>query len=195
MSRINGIYKDTYPHKAGNTEQGFIYTSKGEIIKPMITEMGRVSYGNTQVTGHEFKEWYHSHPGGGAIPSLGDLKALAIRYQQGHIKSNDFTYGVVSYYGCLSIMISSPNDFAAFAAKLRNNDFDSYWNTNINNGVAVTSFEVKIVQLLQFLQERNAGLSILFRPMQDEDLDNNNENWKAKEIGTSNQLIDTNCNN
>ena len=69
---------DTYPYKAGNTEQGFIYTSKGEIIKPIITEMGRVSYANTQVTGHEFKEWYHSHPGE-AIPSLGFGYSLSTR--------------------------------------------------------------------------------------------------------------------
>ena len=65
-------------------------------------------------------EWYHSHPTGSMITSWADLKALAIRYQQGYVKSENFTYGIVSTFGCLSIMITSPVDFNAFATKVRN---------------------------------------------------------------------------
>ena len=42
----------------------------------------------------------HSHPTGSMITSWADLKALAIRYQQGYVKSENFTYGVVSEFGC-----------------------------------------------------------------------------------------------
>ena len=59
-------------------------------------------------------EWYHSHPTGSMITSWADLKALAIRYQQGYVKSENFTYGVVSEFGCMSIMITSPTDFNNF---------------------------------------------------------------------------------
>ena len=194
VSRINEIYKKTYPHKAGNTEQGFIYTSKGVIIHPTFTDMGSVKYTNAQVAGHEFKEWYHSHPGGGgAIPSLGDLKALSLRYQQGYIKSNDFTYGVVSYYGCLSIMISSSKDFTTFAEKVRNKEFDNEWNRDIDNGKSVSRFEIKIEQVMSFFTKHKAGLSVMFRPMQDEHIDNNFENWIAKDLNENNELIDKDC--
>ena len=186
--------KKTYPHKAGNTEQGFIYTSKGVIIHPTFTDMGSVKYTYAQVAGHEFKEWYHSHPGGGAtIPSLGDLKALSLRYQQGHIKSDDFTYGVVSYYGCLSIMISSPKDFTTFAEKVRNKEFDDEWNRDIDNGKSVSRFEIKIQQVMSFFTKHKAGLSVMFRPMQDEHIDNNFENWIAKDLNENNELIDKDC--
>ena len=194
VSRINEIYKKTYPHKAGNTEQGFIYTSKGVIIHPTFTDMGSVKYTNAQVADHEFKEWYHSHPGGGgAIPSLGDLKALSLRYQQGYIKSNDFTYGVVSYYGCLSIMISSSKDFTTFAEKVRNKEFDNEWNRDIDNGKSVSRFEIKIEQVMSFFTKHKAGLSVMFRPMQDEHIDNNFENWIAKDLNENNKLIDKDC--
>lgn len=193
-SRINDLYKKTYPHKAGNTEQGFIYTSTGEVIYPAITSMGHVSFTNTQVTGTEFLEWYHSHPGGGgAIPSLGDLKALSIRYQQGYIKSDEFTYGVVSQYGCLSIMITSPEDFAIFAEKIRNKEFENEWKNDIDNGKSVPSFETKIQEVMTFFDVHKAGLSIMFRPMQDEDINNNFENWKAKDLDENNKLTDKDC--
>lgn len=46
-------------------------------------------------------EWYHSHPTGSMITSWADLKALAIRYQQGYVKSENFTYGVVGSVRCV----------------------------------------------------------------------------------------------
>lgn len=192
---VNEIYGLTYPHKAGNTEQGFIVTSTGEIIRPNIKDTGSVLFENTQIAGRQFVSWYHSHPGGGsAITSLGDLKTLATRYQQGYITSKNFTYGVVSYYGCLSIMISSSADFAKFATKLKNLEFDDYWNKNIDNGSSVSSYGVKMKQLVDFFNNKQAGLSVFFRPMQDENLSNNKEDWKAKDLDDSNQLIDINCN-
>ena len=53
---------------------------------------------------------------------MGRFKALAIRYQQGYVKSENFTYGVVSEFGCMSIMITSPTDFNTFATKVRNGE-------------------------------------------------------------------------
>lgn len=194
VSRINEIYKKTFPHKAGNTEQGFIYTSAGETIHPTISDMGTIKFTNDLIGNNTFEEWYHSHPGGGsAIPSLADLKALAIRYRQGHIKSTNFTYGVVSQWGCLSIMISSFKDFTTFTKEIGEGKFDDSWNVSINDGIKVPNFETKIEKVISFFNDNNAGLSVMFRPMQDDDVDNNSENWIAKDLNEKKELIDKNC--
>ena len=75
-------------------EQGFIQTSDGQTIFPNVQESGSAKFTNDQIAGKEIMEWYHSHPTGSMITSWADLKALAIRYQQGYVKSENFTYGV-----------------------------------------------------------------------------------------------------
>lgn len=37
------------------------------------------------------------------------------------------------------------------------------------------------------------GLSVMFRPMQDEHIDNNFENWITKDLNENNELIDKDC--
>lgn len=195
VNRVNEAYKKTFPHKAGNTEQGFILTSTGQTIYPEISDMGSVKFTNQQIGSSEFMAWYHSHPAGGAaIPSIADLKALAIRYQQAHIKSEKFTYGVISEHGCLSIIITAPDDFDKFATIIKNKELDDEWNKNINNGMSGASYETKIIQFIHFLLDNHSGLSITFRSMQDQDVNNNNENWRYKELSEKDQLINADCN-
>lgn len=201
VSRIDGLYKKSYPFMAGDSEQGFIYTSKDKIIYPASSAMKQVKFTNDQVRGHEFEEWYHSHPTGAAIPSLADLKALATRYRQGHIKSVNFTYGVISEYGCLSIMISSFDNFTTFAKDIYESKFDDCWNStiNINTEEKVPDFQVKVQRIISFFKANNAGLSVMFRPMQyekDDENDNYNykfKNWIPKDVD-GNELIDKKCN-
>lgn len=196
VNRVNETYKKTFPHKAGNTEQGFILTSTGQTIYPEISDMGRVKFTNQQIGSSEFMAWYHSHPtGGAAIPSIADLKALAIRYQQTHIKSDKFSYGIISEHGCLSITITSPIDFDKFATKIRNKELDNYWDKNINNGQSRTSYETMITLFIKFINEYQSGLNVSFRTMQDTDVNNNNDSWKSKELNETNELINTDCNN
>lgn len=83
--------------------------------------------------------------------------------------------------------------FAAFAEKVRNKEFDDEWNKDINNGEIVSGFEIKIQQVMSFFTKHKAGLSVMFRPMQDEHFDDNFENWIAKDLDENNELIDKDC--
>lgn len=189
-ARLNTIYNQTFPYKVGNTEHGFIQTSQGGTINPTITEAGRVKYGSEQLAGKEFLEWYHSHPDGGPITSLADLKALATQYQQGHIKSGNFTYGVVSEFGCLSIMITSPKDFEAFATLVKNGELDGSFNSNVANGVNAGTARGSIEKLALFLSKTQSGLSLLFRPIQD----GISSDWTPTELNSKANLINIDCN-
>ena len=46
---------------------------------------------------------------------------------------------------------------------------------------------------MSFFTKHKAGLSVMFRPMQDEHIDNNFENWIAKDLNENNKLIDKDC--
>ena len=60
-------------------------------------------------------EWYHSHPTGAPIPSAADLSLLTSRYSGGYLDVNNFSYGVISVFGCTTFIIISEEDFKAFA--------------------------------------------------------------------------------
>lgn len=186
-SRIKDVYRKTF--SAGNkVEQGFIQTSNGQTIFPSVQESGSAKFTNEQIAGKEIMEWYHSHPTGSMITSWADLKALAIRYQQGYIKSENFTYGVVSEFGCLSIMISSPTDFNAFATKIRNDELLNDWNDEVVG--AGGGVERCIGLLLLFLQDTNSGLSIMFSS----NIDESNPTWNAQEVGSNGNSVNMECN-
>ncbi|WP_455666860.1 hypothetical protein [Phocaeicola sp.] len=188
VARVKEVYSKTFS-STNSLEQGFIRTSSGEIIYPGRQASGSILFKNEQLAGKEIIEWYHSHPTGSMITSPTDLKALAIRYQQGHIQSEDFTYGVVSEFGCLTLMISSPSDFDVFATKMRNDELEGSWKDYVpfddSGGV-----EKRIGQLLKFLQKNNSGLSLMYSPT----IEGGNPIWKAKELDLNADMIDMNCN-
>ncbi|WP_373208010.1 hypothetical protein [Phocaeicola vulgatus] len=134
-------------------------------------------------------EWYHSHPTGSMITSWADLKALAIRYQQGYVKSENFTYGVVSEFGCMSIMITSPTDFNTFATKVRNGELSESWNAYIV-GASGGGVDECIGQLLKFLDRNNSGLSVMFSS----NIDESNPTWNAQELASNGKSVNMECN-
>ena len=83
--------------------------------------------------------------------------------------------------------------FCCLCRENRNKEFDDEWNKNINNGEIVSGFEIKIRQVMSFFKKNDAGLSIMFRPMQDENVENNFENWIAKDLNENDELIDKDC--
>lgn len=187
-SRIKDVYRKTF--SAGNTvEQGFIQTSDGQTIFPNVQESGSAKFTNDQIAGKEIMEWYHSHPTGSMITSWADLKALAIRYQQGYVKSENFTYGVVSEFGCMSIMITSPVDFNAFATKVRNGELSESWNAYIV-GASGGGVDECIGQLLKFLDRNNSGLSVMFSS----NIDESNPTWNAQELASNGKSVNMECN-
>lgn len=187
-SRVKDVYRKTY--SAGNTvEQGFIQTSEGQTIFPGVQESGTAKFTNEQIAGKEIMEWYHSHPTGSMIPSWADLKALSIRYQQGYVKSESFTYGVVSVFGCMSIMITSPTDFNAFATKIRNGgELEKDFKANV--AMKGGGVEECIGLLLRFLDNNNSGLSVMFSS----DIDGSNPTWNAQELGPNGKSVNMECN-
>ena len=188
-SRIKDVYRKTF--SAGNTvEQGFIQTSDGQTIFPNVQESGSAKFTNDQIAGKEIMEWYHSHPTGSMITSWADLKALAIRYQQGYVKSENFTYGVVSTFGCLSIMITSPADFNAFATKVRNGELLDKWNYEVDTPGVRGGVDECIGGLLKFLDRNNSGLSVMFSS----NIDESNPTWNAQELASNGKSINMECN-
>ena len=187
-SRIKDVYRKTF--SAGNTvEQGFIQTSDGQTIFPNVQESGSAKFTNDQIAGKEIMEWYHSHPTGSMITSWADLKALAIRYQQRYVKSENFTYGVVSEFGCMSIMITSPTDFNTFATKVRNGELSESWNAYIV-GASGGGVDECIGQLLKFLDRNNSGLSVMFSS----NIDESNPTWNAQELASNGKSVNMECN-
>lgn len=187
-SRIKDVYRKTF--SSGNTvEQGFIQTSDGQTIFPNVQESGSAKFTNDQIAGKEIMEWYHSHPTGSMITSWADLKALAIRYQQGYVKSENFTYGVVSEFGCMSIMITSPTDFNTFATKVRNGELSESWNAYIV-GASGGGVDECIGQLLKFLDRNNSGLSVMFSS----NIDESNPTWNAQELASNGKSVNMECN-
>ena len=92
------------------------------------------------------------------------------------MKSENFTYGVVSEFGCMSIMITSPTDFNTFATKVRNGELSESWNAYIV-GASGGGVDECIGQLLKFLDRNNSGLSVMFSS----NIDESNPTWNAQD--------------
>lgn len=152
-----------------------------------------MSYSSNDISGQKYLEQYHSHPvGQGCITSLADLKALALAYVNGHITSVNFTYGVVSEAGCLTLVITSMSDFGAFASKIRSGDYDTKWGSTVS-GIPVGTFDGSIEKLINFLDSSISGLSVTFRSMSIKNKGNHMENWSAKELDENKKIINSNC--
>lgn len=62
---------------------------------------------------------------------MGRFKGFSYTIPTGICEIREFTYGVVSEFGCMSIMITSPTDFNTFATKVRNGELSESWNAYI----------------------------------------------------------------
>ena len=101
----------------------------------------------------------------------------------------NFTYGVVSEFGCMSIMITSPTDFNTFATKVRNGELSESWNAYIV-GASGGGVDECIGQLLKFLDRNNSGLSVMFSS----NIDESNPTWNAQELASNGKSVNMECN-
>ena len=191
--RVNTIFDQTFPYRVGATEHGYIRTTSGEMIYPTTLTPTSVQYSSGDIANKSYSEWYHSHPTGVPITSLSDLKALSEAYLKGRISSNDFTYGVMAEYGCTIISINSKDDFKTFATNMQNGIYDALFDDLVQHGEKGDS-DQSLENLLLFFDETNAGLSMLFRPMNDWETGNHQENWIPKELNNNNKMTNSNCN-
>lgn len=181
-------------------ENGWLKTKGGEYIAPDTQKAHSVSYSQDLVEGKTFVEQYHCHPTGTCIPSLSDLQTMAFYYQKGRIDVTDYSYGVVSTMGCVSIIITSEDDYKEFAGKVCNEEkqaeesLNDSWEELVAGKTAGTPEEC-IGKLIDFFNQEKAGLSVMFRPMiYDKEEPYKDKNWTAKGIGDSGECIDINCN-
>jgi hypothetical protein len=130
-ARISELFSDVLNYRVGTTEYGWVKTANGNILRPTSRKEGSMSYSPSALAGAKITERYHTHPGGGApFPSWADLVALSTDYKNGRIDVDDFSYGVISIYGCFSIVVTSEDAFGGFANKVYQKDKDLFdaWN-------------------------------------------------------------------
>lgn len=195
MARISELFSDVLNYRVGVTEYGWVKTAKGNILRPTSRKEGSMSYSPSALAGAKITERYHTHPGGGApFPSWEDLVALSTDYKNGRIDVDDFSYGVISIYGCFSIVVTSENAFEGFANKVLNTDIvlSKNWNTMLKKNN--TDLNTCIGKYIDFLTSSSSGLEVLFCPVEIGDDDSVTwGNWKAKTGNAVSGLLDNDC--
>lgn len=180
-------------------ENGWLKTSTGEYISPSSRTETSLKYDYGQVTGKLLTEHYHCHPavtGQSCITSLADLQKMAFYYQKGNIDVDNYSFGVISDIGCLSIIITSEDLFAIFADKVYNGDktsdksINDAWKENIIEVILGTP-EASVGKLINFFDATDAGLSVMFRPISPI---NKSEDWSSKIVDNNGQYTNKKCN-
>lgn len=184
-------------------EDGWMKTKNGEYIYPDIQKENSMNYSPSLTAGKVFVEQYHCHPSGqSCIPSVPDLQKMAFYYQKGRIDVANYSYGVISDVGCISIIITSEEEYAMFASAIYNTDvekniegwLDDIWKECITNKTVGTP-EESVGKLINFFNKSDAGLSVIFRTMSPENKGKHqNENWTPKNIDIFGNYINEDCN-
>lgn len=76
---------------------------------------------------------------------------------------------------------------------MQNGIYDALFDDLVQHGEKGDS-DQSLENLLLFFDETNAGLSMLFRPMNDWETGNHQENWIPKELNNNNKMTNSNCN-
>lgn len=185
-SRVDSIFAENY-YRPQAKEKGWV--NDQSIHKPSKQTNGSISYNWKEIKLNSVTEWFHSHPGGGPIPSFADLKMLALKYSQGYIDVNNFYYGVISDFGCSCLVIVSEDAFRDFAKNIATmeTEFDNTMKAGDRTGI-----EDKLSACVNFLQKSNSGLNLLFNYYSE--FTQKFEGWKAKTRNASGELINQDCN-
>lgn len=124
---------------------------------------------------------------------------MAYYYQKGNIDVENYSFGVISDVGCLSVIIVSEDLYSTFANKIYNTDkgsdkdiMDSWTECIINVTYGIP--EESIGKIIIFFNQTNAGLSVMFRPMSPENKGNHTgEDWTAKTVNENGKYINKDC--
>lgn len=156
---INDFMSNINPN--GGSENGWIRTVGDNVLSPIERTRTSLKYNLSQLNGDKIVEQYHTHPGGSHRPSWGDLEALAFEYRKGYIDVEQFSYGVITDMGCTVLVITSEQDFAAFANKIVNN----VGNLHVKYDrafIAGGGVPERLCQLITFFIQNQAGVDVLF---------------------------------
>lgn len=161
IARVKKIFAGVY-YQPNSKENGWI-ASGASIHNPNKQGQGSIRYDWSAVKPNSVTEWYHSHPGGSMIPSFADLNLLTQKYLQGYIDVENFSYGIISDFGCNSLVIVSEDAFRDFATKLQNDKetMKQEYSRALNSAIGA-SIEDRIAHCVSFLQKEGAGLQFIF---------------------------------
>jgi proteasome lid subunit RPN8/RPN11 len=158
-TKVKEIF-DSFYQKTNRKENGWIRTAKN-VYGPSNQESTQIKYDWRKIE-KGITEWYHSHPTGAPIPSAADLSLLTSRYTGGYLDVDNFSYGVISEFGCTTFIIISEEDFKAFAEsfsydKMKEELNQFYLNNRGGAETIVSAFS-------DFLDRQNTGLELIFNP-------------------------------
>ena len=158
-NKVKEIF-DSFYQKTNRKENGWIRSGNG-VHGPKDQESTSIKYDWSNIS-KGITEWYHSHPTGAPIPSAADLSLLTSRYTGGYLDVDNFSYGVISEFGCTTFIIISEEDFKAFAEsfsydKMKEDLNEFIYNTGGVAGNIVSAFS-------DFLDDSKSGLELIFNP-------------------------------
>lgn len=195
--RVNTMHGEVSPHNTdfASTENGWVRTSDGRIYTPAEKRQSRLKYNWSTMEG-SLTEWYHTHPMGAMLPNISDLRALAQQYRNGRITDvENFSYGVISSYGCASLVITSEDAFKKFAEKIKTEEgmkeIDEFY-MSYHQSTLLKYFDsyLSMKLYIEFLSKSASGLHLIYR---DYDYSNTQWNdWTVKGV-ESNHIIDNPC--
>ena len=168
VQRAQELLDKVSNYRTGDKEYGWVKTTDGRIIRPADVGEGRMKYNSSQLSNVKIVERYHNHPGGGgAFPSWADLISLSNDYKQGRIDVDNFLYGVVSEFGCLSLVITSEEAFKIFANKVSSDDERIKESFDKMKGIKNPDTDAMIGKYIDFLTNAMSGLEILYSPAEE----------------------------
>jgi hypothetical protein len=160
-ARINELLDSIF---AETTEYGWIKTTTGEIIRPSVREEKSTNYSFADLNGKKITEMYHMHPSSAPLTSWSDLCSLANQCKLGRINYEQFSYGIISQFGSISMAIVNIDKFKAFMEKVGEQNaklYDAFYNMasqHYRNGMGGI-----VGKLSLFLEEQDAGVELLFQ--------------------------------
>ena len=142
-----------------DNENGWIKSSTGSYLSPIERKATSLKYDLSQLGSGKIVEMYHTHPRGAPYLSWSDISALIYRYQNGQIDSSNFSYGVITDLGCLTLIITSQSEFDFFANHIKNYK-DKYWDMVYDD--TNKSLTYLLAKFVNFLNQEKSGISVLF---------------------------------
>ena len=176
----------------GGTENGWIKLSNKNYINPIKRMKGGLKYDYTQIGGYLIQERYHTHPTGAPYPSWSDLSTIADNYRDGYIDINNFSYGVISHFGCLTLIITHKNKFNVFMKNLKNCEiaFNKMTTDDTRKDI-----EYVIGKFIKFLNTSDSGMTVLLNraTWNDDDKYSLDINWVPQNVNDLMEIFNFNC--
>lgn len=158
-NKVKEIF-DSFYQKSNCKENGWI-RSGGVVHGPKDQGSTSIKYNWSKIE-KGITEWYHSHPTGAPIPSVADLSLLTSRYSGGYLDVNNFSYGVISVFGCTTFIITSEENFKAFAESFSydkmKDDIEEFVSKSGGGAESIVS------AFSDFLDTQKSGLELIFNP-------------------------------